>query len=311
MGSQSERAGEIPAESDKLQIMKQADLITVVVCVLNGEKTLRNCIDSILNEKDTNFELVVVDNNSSDSTKEIIKEYESRDSRVRYVFKERKSLGAARNCGIENAKGSIIAMTDCDCVVPKGWLKDITRPIIDEGENIVMGFEYDLGNNFWSRLVQKANEEYAEGQTDGAYINTFDPKNFSAKASILKKFGFSDEQVYMEDFEFYVQIKSKFKIRFIKVIKVGHHHRTTLMSIIKTNFTRAYWTGKLYKDKKDSFPSLKKERMMTSHNTWKIILSPFIALSLFFKHPPSLAIYRIIVGTSWIAGTIYYKIKPI
>lgn len=91
--------------------------------MLNGEETIGACLDSLLELDYPAFEVIVVDDASTDKTYEIISRYP-----VKQVFGERIGAYAARNVGIEIAKGEIVAFTDSDCVVDKKWLRNIVTP---------------------------------------------------------------------------------------------------------------------------------------------------------------------------------------
>lgn len=84
--------------------MKNYPKVSVIIPVYNGEKTLARCLNSVLNQTHSNYEVIVVDNNSTDKTKEIINKFKEEDSKIRYAFEPYRSRGAARNKGIETAK---------------------------------------------------------------------------------------------------------------------------------------------------------------------------------------------------------------
>lgn len=282
--------------------------ISVIVPVYNGEKTLAECLDSILKQKHTEFELIIVNNHSTDSTLKIIEKYEEKDSRVRTVFEEKLSLGAARNKGINSAKYNILAMTDCDCIVPTDWLEKLLEILEKENENVVIGFQYDLTKNFWSKLVQDADEDYMYSVRKEKYINSFDPKNFIAKTEVMKKIMFDSNQTYMEDVDFYVRSKGLIKIRFAGDIKVGHYNKSSLSKVIKVNFSRAFWLVPVYKKNKEK-SQMDSMTMFTGMQKSKVLLSPLLAIRLFFTNSPSLAFYKIIAGASWLAGLGYGNYK--
>ncbi|WP_323789672.1 glycosyltransferase family 2 protein [Psychroserpens sp.] len=89
--------------------------LTVIIPVYNGEKYLEEAIDSILNQTFTDFKLLVLNDNSSDSTPAILKAYQDKDSRVEVIHKT-KNEGPAnlRNEGIERAQTEFIALMDAD-----------------------------------------------------------------------------------------------------------------------------------------------------------------------------------------------------
>ena len=89
-------------------------MISVIVPVYNTEKYLHRCIDSILAQTYTDFELLLIDDGSTDSSGAICDEYALRDSRVRVFHKENGGVSSARNLGLDNAQGEWITFVDSD-----------------------------------------------------------------------------------------------------------------------------------------------------------------------------------------------------
>lgn len=224
----------------------QNEKISVIIPVHNGAKTLGQCLNSVLNQAYKNCEIIVVDNNSTDGSKEIIFDYKKKNNLIKYLYSPRRSRGAARNAGIRGASGSILVMTDCDCVVPPDWIEFIIKPIIHEREIIVMGWEDDLIKNYWTRNIQRENKNHIEKHREGKYIKCLDTKNFAIRAKVAKKIMFSETLEALEDFDFALRARSHGKIRFLPDVRVGHYHKSTFFSWLKIAFLRGYWTKKVY-----------------------------------------------------------------
>ncbi|MCC7288973.1 glycosyltransferase family 2 protein [bacterium] len=96
-------------------------LVSVVMSVYNGEKYLREAIDSILNQTFMDFEFVIIDDGSTDNTLEILKSYS--DPRILLISRENKGLVASLNEGIEMARGKYIARMDADDISHKKRLE--------------------------------------------------------------------------------------------------------------------------------------------------------------------------------------------
>ncbi len=88
--------------------------ITVVVPVYNTEKYLNECLDTILGQTFTDFELICVDDGSTDNSREILNDYEKHDSRVKIISQNKLNGGAARNNGLRHASGEYIIFLDSD-----------------------------------------------------------------------------------------------------------------------------------------------------------------------------------------------------
>lgn len=96
--------------------------ISIIVPVFNAEKYLHRCIDSLLAQSFTNFELLLVDDGSSDRSGEICEEYAEKDSRVLVFHKKNGGVSSARNLGLDNAKGEWVTFVDSDDFVYESFL---------------------------------------------------------------------------------------------------------------------------------------------------------------------------------------------
>ena len=96
--------------------------ISVFVPVYNTEKYLRQCIDSILAQTFTDFELLLINDGSTDGSGAICDEYAQKDSRVRVFHQENGGVSSARNLGLNNVRGEWISFVDSDDWVKKNFL---------------------------------------------------------------------------------------------------------------------------------------------------------------------------------------------
>lgn len=94
--------------------MHDVPKISIIVPVYNVEKYVKKCIDSILNQTFKDFELILVDDGSTDNCGKICDEYSKDDSRVRVVHKENGGLSDSRNTGIELSRGEYLGFVDSD-----------------------------------------------------------------------------------------------------------------------------------------------------------------------------------------------------
>lgn len=89
-------------------------LVSIIIPVYNLENYIENCIKSILAQSYKNFEIICVDDGSSDASAEILKKYAEADDRVKYYYQMNAGVSAARNYGIEKASGEYIMFVDGD-----------------------------------------------------------------------------------------------------------------------------------------------------------------------------------------------------
>ncbi len=110
--------------------------ISIIVPVYNVEKYLERCIESILEQTFKNFELVLINDGSTDNSGKICDEYANRDNRIRVIHKKNEGVSVARNIGIETAKGKYIMFVDSD-----DWL-DID--MVEYLYNMINQSNYDI-----------------------------------------------------------------------------------------------------------------------------------------------------------------------
>lgn len=99
-------------------------MISVIVPIYNTEKWLRRCVDSILTQTYTDFELLLVDDGSTDCSGAICDEYSAKDSRIRVFHKPNGGASSARNMGLDKALGEWITFADADDYVKPEWLQN-------------------------------------------------------------------------------------------------------------------------------------------------------------------------------------------
>lgn len=104
--------------------------ISIIVPVYKVEQFLPRCIDSILNQTFTDFELILVDDGSPDNCGRICDEYAKKDSRIRVIHKENGGVSSARNIGINEAKGKYIMFCDSDDYVDNNWCETLYKEIV-------------------------------------------------------------------------------------------------------------------------------------------------------------------------------------
>ena len=148
--------------------------ISVIVPVYNTEKYLARCIESILAQTFTDFELLLIDDGSKDNSGTICDEYAAKDSRVRVFHKENGGVSSARNMGLDNASGEWITFVDSDDIVYNCWLDnydindnetndiicqaiETNKPICEGSCKRNYGIEYNGGGgaNFIDKLCKE------------------------------------------------------------------------------------------------------------------------------------------------------------
>jgi cellulose synthase/poly-beta-1,6-N-acetylglucosamine synthase-like glycosyltransferase len=109
--------------------------VSVIVCAYNGERTMDHCLASLESLNYPNYEVIVVNDGSTDRTRKIAEGYDY----VRLINQENQGLSAARNVGLRAATGEIIAYTDCDCMADPDWLTHLVARFLGSDFGAVGG----------------------------------------------------------------------------------------------------------------------------------------------------------------------------
>lgn len=117
--------------------------ISIVVPVLNGEKFIKECAESLINQTFCDMEILFVDAGSTDGTLEILEQYASNDSRVKILKSDKKSMGYQYNLGMDNAKGDFIGFCEADDYVAPTMYEELYNAIAQNDLDYVKS-DYDM-----------------------------------------------------------------------------------------------------------------------------------------------------------------------
>lgn len=108
-------------------------MISVIIPAYNSEMFIGKCIDSVLAQTYSNWELIAIDDGSRDNTFGILKKYAEADSRIRVIHQENQGPGIARNTGIAEANGNYVVFIDSDDYIEK----DYFELLVEHDEDVV------------------------------------------------------------------------------------------------------------------------------------------------------------------------------
>ena len=111
--------------------------VSIIVPVYNAEKVLHYCIDSILNQTFTDYELILVDDGSTDQSGRICKNYAHKNPRIKYICQQNSGVSMARNTGIRVASGDYICFVDSDDYIDATFLEELVAAI-EKGYSFAM-----------------------------------------------------------------------------------------------------------------------------------------------------------------------------
>lgn len=118
--------------------MLDSIIFSIIVPVFNNDKYLEICLNSILNQTYTNFEIICINDGSNDKSGEICDRFSVKDSRVKVIHQENKGVSSVRNLGVSISKGNYICFVDSDDYIDSNLLEDLNNVIKEKKSDIIM-----------------------------------------------------------------------------------------------------------------------------------------------------------------------------
>lgn len=142
-------------------------VVSIIVPIYNGASVLKRCIDSILRQTYTAWELLLINDGSKDESLQICTKYAQMDNRIRVIDKTNEGVSATRNRGIAEAKGEYVQFIDCDDYVAEEYLQHMVSAMEREDADLVIaGYtRHKAGNiteNFSKEAVLHGKQQFAE-----------------------------------------------------------------------------------------------------------------------------------------------------
>lgn len=114
------------------------ETISIIIPIYDVESYLRKCLDSIMEQSFPYFELLLINDGSTDASAQICQEYVEKDDRIRYFEKENGGVSSARNFGIKHSRGEYITFIDSDDWVEPNYLEIFYKSIKEQDADIVV-----------------------------------------------------------------------------------------------------------------------------------------------------------------------------
>lgn len=265
---------------------------SIITITWNRAHLIGQTIDSVLAQTYTNYELLIIDDNSTDNTEDLVKNYQSKEEKIKYIrphFSEKKPLSTLRNIGLKKATGDIIVILDSDDL----WLPDkleILNTIYSNNQEVKFTF-----NNLQHFNDEIINEPFYNFPKDG-------PKNvvddllkeailafptYSFKASLIDEIGCFDEAIEEGQHDYFLRVAVKYPFYLInKPLTLMRRHNqnyTANYDIIHcidalTTFSKLYNNNKLSKKQyldASSSMNYKVAKYYIKHNQ-KLKATPFV-----------------------------------
>lgn len=161
-------------------------LISIIVPIYNAERYLQRCIDSILTQSFTEFELLLINDGSKDNSGAICDEYSANDCRVRVFHKENGGVSSARNVGLDNANGIWVTYVDSDDWVTKEYLSNLWNHA-QNGVDLVVSFPTYIYSNGTSKRPQYSPKFVDEHNFEDIFVEHSMHQNTSPWSKLFKR----------------------------------------------------------------------------------------------------------------------------
>ncbi|HFX3824560.1 TPA: glycosyltransferase family 2 protein [Enterococcus faecium] len=181
-------------------------LVSIIIPVYNSEKTISRCIDSILNQKYKNLEIILIDDGSNDESLQICNEYKDKDNRIIVITQPNYGVSRARNIGIQVSNGEFLSFIDSDDYIESDFYEYLVRKLITNESDAIALSKYTIRQ---SDILDKT---LVSDEAKRKLLLLELPTSVWAylyKADIVKQCSFSEEVHFFEDLLFNYDVLRK------------------------------------------------------------------------------------------------------
>lgn len=243
----------MPGQIANNLILKKAikilPLVSVIVSTKNEEKNIENLLQSVKKQTYKNIEIILVDNNSTDRTKEIAKNF------TKKIYNKGPERSTQRNFGVKKAKGDYVLILDADMILTKKVVEECVKKIyLNKNIKAIIIPEESFGEGFWAQCKKLERSFYIN-------IDWMEAARFFEKNTFWKVDKFNEKMVSGEDWDLSQRIKQKYGPHSIDRIKELIYHNEQRLNLIKACKKKFYYSKKLdnYKSQQANFNNYKKQ----------------------------------------------------
>jgi len=248
--------------------------VSIIVPAYNAEKTIQKCLNSLINIDYNSYEIIVVDDGSTDRTWDILKEYSDANDNLVCVRQKNSGPASARNRGVSISNGKIIFFTDSDCIVPESWIKGLLKYFNGSSIGAVGGSLKPVTiDSIIERFDQRRRENLYGNEKK--FVDALPTCNLAVRRSVFEEVGGFDESfkyASAEDYDLCYRIRDKgYAIFYDPEVAVLHYHSQNLKSLLKRGYIHGREGVKLRA--KRGYPLYKEFVSLT-----KVVLLPLTSL---------------------------------
>lgn len=292
--------------------MNNEFFFSIIIPTYNRANLIAGAIKSVLDQSFSKFELIIVDDGSTDNTEEVVRSFS--DIRIRYYKKINEERAVARNFGINKANGEYITFLDSDDILYRNHFEEGVKYISQNNFPNWFSMGYTIINNKGSILY---NSSSISGNLNKKLIsgNFLSCNGVFLKSIIANEFRFNENRLLsgLEDWELWLRIASKYKLYHSNVVTssiINHDTRSVLNTNIDSLFKRFdvfialvlsnseilnYYKGKLHLFKSSCYTYISLHIALTKKNkpiAIKYLLKGFIVNPFFLFERRFLAIIK-------------------
>lgn len=228
---------------------------SIIVPIYNTGKYLHNCLNSIIKQTVNDFEVILIDDGSTDESYSICDEFARKDKRFKVIHKKNEGVSAARNIGLEISQGEWICFVDSDDEVEPEWLENFEHNIKKDTDIVIQGASVIEDNA--TREIQFPNKIYSKNNIADliSYWQRIEPDMGSLwtkaiRSSIVKKNNilFNTDLKHYEDWVFFTYCLLYIR-NVVTINKKGYiyNHCNSTLTRKNNNSANAEWRLKVFK----------------------------------------------------------------
>ncbi len=206
---------------------------SIIISTYNRASFLPRAIESVLAQTYTDWELIIVDDGSTDNTKEVVLQY--KDARIRYIYQQNAERSAARNNGINNATGDYVCFLDSDDSYRSDYLETVYGLILNCDKTVFVISGMSVHRN--EKVVEVIPEDIGYNRFHYFFQKSVPPSVVCLSRSLLEIHSFDEGVVVSEDTKLWVEIMRENPIVLLnKTIGVDFYfHESNTINVKKRN----------------------------------------------------------------------------
>ncbi len=226
--------------------MKNKPLVSVIIPTYNSSRTLERCLQSIQDQTYSNIELIVVDNNSTDNTKQIARKFTDK------VYNKGPERSAQRNYGAKKAKGEYLLIHDSDIYFHPDSVQECVDLALDQQADAVILPEKSIGEGYWTK-VKAFERSFYEGN------DLIEAVRFFSKEAYNELGGYDEDLTGPEDWDLTI----RFRKNNYKIMRTKNHllHDEGKINLFGSSKKKQYYAKDMFSKYANKHPEYFKKQM--------------------------------------------------